>query len=63
MCSNWGFNDYCLFSNSSSVNTIDYYEPKNSQIIRTKSNKKYFNDDHVYLFVLIEMIHSVNVSI
>lgn len=61
MCSNWGFNDYCLFSNSSSVKAIDYYEPKNSQIIRTKSNKKYFNDDHVYLFVMIEMMHSVNV--
>jgi len=63
MCSNWGFTDYCQLSNSSSVNTIEYYEPNNTQIIRPRSNKKYYNDDYVYLFAMLEMDHSVTVSI
>jgi len=62
MCLNWGFNDYCPLSNSSSV-VKDYYVPNNSQIIRTKSNKNFYNNDYVYLFVSIEMMHTVNVSI
>jgi len=63
MCSNWKFIDYCPLSNSSSVNTIDYYEPNNSQIIKSKLKKNYYNDDHVYLFALIEIKHTVTVSI
>jgi len=63
MCSNWGFNDYCQLSNSSSVNAIEYYESNSTQIIKPKSNKNYYNDDYVYLFAMLEMDHSVRVSI
>jgi len=63
MCSNWGFNDYCQLSNSSSVNTIEYYEPNITQIIRPRSKKNYYNDDYVYLFAILEMDRSVEVSI
>lgn len=63
MCSNWGFNDYCQLPNSSSVNTIEYHEPNNSQIVRPKSNKNYYNDEFVYLSATLEMNHSVKVSL
>ncbi|KAL5233970.1 hypothetical protein ACI65C_001380 [Semiaphis heraclei] len=60
MCSKWGFNDYCQLSNSSSVDTIEYYEPNNTKIIRPRSKKNYYNDDYVYLFAILEMDRSVS---
>jgi len=63
MCSSWGFKDYCQLSNAPIVNAIEYYEPNNSQTIRPKSNKNYYNDDYVYLSATLEMNHSVKVSI
>ncbi|XP_015372484.1 PREDICTED: major facilitator superfamily domain-containing protein 6-B-like isoform X2 [Diuraphis noxia] len=62
MCSNWGFNDYCELSNSSSINNIEYYEPNSTQIIKPRSNKNYYNDDYVYLFAMLEMAHSLKVE-
>lgn len=63
MCKNWKFNDYCPASNSSNLNALDTNNPKSLQKIKPGSKKNnYYNDDHVYLFALMQMNFTDHVS-
>lgn len=56
LCKSWKFYEYCSVPNTS--NAIDSIEPKNLQKNNFKSNKKYYNDDLVYLYADILMNHT-----
>lgn len=57
MCKTWKFNDYCRNSPNSSNGSINSFESKDLQNIIPKSNKGYYNDEHVYLSAEIQMNH------
>lgn len=63
MCKTWKFNDYCRNLPNSSNDNVTSFKSNNSQNI-PKSNKGYYNDEHISLLAEIAMNHhTVEVNI
>lgn len=64
MCKTWKFNDYCRNLPNSSNDNLNSSISNNLKNITPKSNKGYYNNEHVYLSAEIEMNHhTVEVNI